>query len=267
MKKSWLVIAITVLMFSGLGLNAEDKPVKSTQVKPVQPKPVAGTVVGTAAAAKSENSALPTQKDKFGYVIGLDIGNMLKKQYIDINPNTLLLGLKAALNDEKMLLTESEQKEILTELQKTVQAKQTEARNKQLEKNKKDGEEFLAKNKTTKGVVTLPSGLQYKVIAEGKGTSPAVTDTVTVNYQGTLIDGTEFDSSYKRGQPATFPVTGVIKGWTEALQLMKPNSKWELYIPPELAYGERGAGSNIGPNSTLIFNVELLSVTTGQQQP
>ena len=126
--------------------------------------------------------------------------------------------------------------------------------------NKKEGEDFLAANKSKEGVVTLPSGLQYKVLKEGTGPKPSPTDSVVCNYRGTLINGTEFDSSYKRGQPATFPVNGVIKGWTEALQLMPVGSKWQLFIPPDLAYGQRGAGADIGPNATLIFEVELLSI-------
>ncbi len=128
------------------------------------------------------------------------------------------------------------------------------------EKNKKEGEDFLAENKKKEGVQTLPSGLQYKVIKAGTGKKPQLTDTVTTQYRGTLIDGTEFDSSYRRGKPATFPVNGVIRGWTEALQLMEEGAKWELFVPPDLAYGERGAGQQIGPNATLIFEIELISI-------
>jgi FKBP-type peptidyl-prolyl cis-trans isomerase len=126
--------------------------------------------------------------------------------------------------------------------------------------NKKEGAEFLEANKTKEGVVTLPSGLQYKILTEGTGPKPAASDTVVCNYRGTLISGTEFDSSYKRGQPASFPVNGVIKGWTEALQLMPVGSKWQLFVPAELGYGDRGAGGEIGPGATLIFEVELLSI-------
>ena len=147
-----------------------------------------------------------------------------------------------------------------TELQKELMEKQAE-RNKQLaEKNKTEGEAFLAQNSKKEGVKTLPSGLQYKVIKEGTGKTPKADDTVVTNYRGTSIDGTEFDSSYKRGQPATFPVKGVIAGWTEALQLMKEGSKWELFIPSNLAYGERGAGNFIGPNAALVFEIELITV-------
>jgi FKBP-type peptidyl-prolyl cis-trans isomerase FklB len=139
-------------------------------------------------------------------------------------------------------------------------AKQAETMQKLSEKNKADGEKFLVENGKKEGVKTLPSGLQYKEIAPGTGKSPKTTDTVTTHYKGTLIDGTEFDSSYKRGEPVSFPVSGVIAGWTEALQLMKEGAKWQLFVPPNLAYGERGAGREIGPNATLIFEVELISI-------
>ncbi len=135
------------------------------------------------------------------------------------------------------------------------------------ETNKKEGEAFLAANKANGGVVVLPSGLQYKVLTQGTGPKPVASDTVVCNYRGTLIDGKEFDSSYKRGQPATFPVSGVIKGWTEALQLMPVGSKWQLFIPPDLAYGDRGASSDIGPGATLIFEVELLSIQKNYKIP
>ena len=157
-------------------------------------------------------------------------------------------------------MTEQEMKETLAGLQKELMEKQAERAKLLAEKNKKEGEAFLAANKTKEGVKTLPDGLQYKVIKEGTGKTPKADDTVVTNYRGTLIDGTEFDSSYKRGQPATFPVKGVIPGWTEALQLMKEGSKWELFIPSNLAYGERGAGNAIGPNATLVFEIELISV-------
>jgi FKBP-type peptidyl-prolyl cis-trans isomerase FklB len=157
-------------------------------------------------------------------------------------------------------MSQEEIRATLTSLQqRLVAARQKELKEKAA-KNTEEGKKFLAENQKKAGVKTLPSGLQYKVLTEGAGKTPKAEDTVTVNYKGTLIDGTEFDSSYKRGQPATFQVKGVIKGWTEALQLMKEGSKWHLFIPPELAYGERGAGRDIGPNATLIFEVELLTV-------
>jgi FKBP-type peptidyl-prolyl cis-trans isomerase FklB len=201
---------------------------------------------------------LKDQKQKFSYSVGMNLANGWKRQSIEVDTESLFQGIKDAMGG-KTLLTESESREIIMAFQREQRARQEEIRKQQGEKNKKEGETFLAENKKKDGVVTLPSGLQYKVLVEGKGESPKATDTVTVNYRGTLLDGTEFDSSYKRGQPATFNVTGVIRGWTEALQLMKPGAKWQLYIPAELAYGERGSGANIGPNAALQFEVELIS--------
>ena len=221
---------------------------------------VLGVVLLVSQANAEEKKALQTAKEKQSYSIGADIGSKLKSQSIDIDTDLFSQGLKDAFSGGKLLLTEQEMKDTLTALQKELMEKQAE-RNKQLgEKNKKEGEAFLIENKKKEGVKTLPSGLQYKVIKEGTGKIPKAEDTVVTNYRGTLIDGTEFDSSYKRGQPATFPVKGVIPGWTEALQLMKEGSKWELFIPSNLAYGERGAGGVIGPNATLIFEIELISV-------
>ena len=172
----------------------------------------------------------------------------------------LAKGLKDSYGGGKTLLTEDQARQAIEDFQKTLMAKKAETMQKLSEKNKADGEKFLAENAKKEGVKSLPSGLQYKEITPGKGKSPKATDTVTTHYKGTLIDGTEFDSSYKRGEPATFPVSGVISGWTEALQLMKEGAKWQLFIPPNLAYGEKGAGRDIGPNATLIFEVELISV-------
>lgn len=215
-------------------------------------------LAGTVYAANS--IVLKNKKDKESYAIGLDIGKNFKSQSIDIDPDVLVKGIKDVLSGNKPLMTDEEVQAVMTDFRKEMMDKQT-ARTKEAgEKNKKEGEAFLAENKKKDGVVTLPSGLQYKIIKEGSGAKPKATDTVTVNYRGTLIDGTEFDSSYKRGQPASFKVTGVIQGWTEALQLMKTGSKWQLFVPPSLAYGERGAGRDITPNATLIFDVELISV-------
>ncbi|MFH2003497.1 MAG: FKBP-type peptidyl-prolyl cis-trans isomerase, partial [Bacteroidota bacterium] len=155
---------------------------------------------------------------------------------------------------------EEQSQAVMMELQKQLMARHEEKINAEKDKNKIEGEAFLAENKKDKDVITLPSGLQYKIITAGTGPKPKSTETVAVHYSGTLIDGTEFDSSFKRGEPATFPVTGVIKGWVEALQLMPVGSKWKLFIPTDLAYGERGAGGVIGPNATLIFEIELLSI-------
>jgi FKBP-type peptidyl-prolyl cis-trans isomerase FklB len=203
---------------------------------------------------------LQTQEEKVSYAIGNDFGKNLKRQKIEVDPEIFLAGLKDANNDTS-LYTQDELTAIIMEFQKQQKAKMEETNKVEGEENKKAGEEFLAANKEKDGVVTTESGLQYKVINEGNGPKPGPEDTVTVHYRGTLINGEEFDSSYKRNQPATFPVNGVIKGWTEALQLMKTGAKWELYIPSEIAYGERGAGGAIGPNEVLIFEVELLEVS------
>lgn len=213
-----------------------------------------------AVPAAAEEQALKTEKEKLSYAMGMDMGNSFKRQSIDIDPDILARGMKDALSGGKVLLSDEELVAIKNNFRQALAKKQEEARKTLAEKNKKEGEAFLAENSKKEGVKTLPSGLQYKVITEGNGKSPAATDTVTVNYRGTLIDGTEFDSSYKRGQPATFPVNGVIPGWTEALQLMKEGAKWQLFLPAKLAYGEKGAGNIIGPDAVLIFEVELISV-------
>jgi FKBP-type peptidyl-prolyl cis-trans isomerase FklB len=204
--------------------------------------------------------SLKTQKDKFSYALGMNLGKNLHQQAVAVDPNILARGLKDALTGGKTLLTDDEARAALTAAQAEVRAKQQEKMQQAGAENKKEGETFLAANKAKDGVVTLPSGLQYKILTAGTGPKPTASDTVVCNYRGTLINGTEFDSSYKRGQPATFPVGGVIKGWTEALQLMPVGSKWQLFIPTDLAYGDRGAGADIGPGATLIFEVELLSI-------
>ena len=211
-------------------------------------------------ASAEEAASLKTQRDKISYIIGMDAGKNLKVQSIDVDPDIFMKGFKDALSGNKSLLSDDIIKESMAVFQDEIMKKHEDELKKAAAQNKKEGEAFLAENKKKEGVVTLASGLQYKVIKEGDGKSPKETDTVTVNYQGTFIDGAEFDSSYKRNQPATFQVNGVIPGWTEALQLMKAGSKWQLYIPAGLAYGEQGAGRVIGPNATLIFDVELLSI-------
>jgi FKBP-type peptidyl-prolyl cis-trans isomerase FklB len=199
-------------------------------------------------------------KDKASYAVGLNFGRSWKQQDIELNYDELLRGLKDTLEGGKPLLNEQETREVLNKFQQEITAKRQEKQRLLGEKNKKEGEAFLAENKNKPGVVTLTNGLQYKVLTEGSGEIPKPEDTVTVNYRGTLIDGTEFDSSAKAGKPATFRVTGVIPGWTEALKRMKVGSKWQLFIPSELAYRERGGGPLIGPNATLLFDVELLSI-------
>jgi FKBP-type peptidyl-prolyl cis-trans isomerase FklB len=211
--------------------------------------------VGLVAAQLSaqEPAGLKTQKERTSYALGMDLANSLKKQSIDVDPALFSQGLRDVLGSSKTLLTEEEVRTILAALQ-------TEVRNNVMAKIKQDGAAFLAQNKAKDGVVTLPSGLQYKILKAGDGKKPGLDDTVVCHYKGTLIDGTEFDSSYKRNQPATFPVKGVIKGWTEALQLMPVGSQWQLVIPSDLAYGDRGAANVIPPYSTLVFEVELVSI-------
>lgn len=221
----------------------------STAAKP------AGTHAGTAAS-----KPLTTQKDKLSYSIGADIGKRLKADQLEVDPAVVSRGLRDAFSGAKLALTDDQIKATFTQLQGEMQAKRVAEAKASAEKNKSEGDAYLAANKSKDGVVTLPSGLQYKILTLGSGPKPSANDTVVCNYRGTLVNGTEFDSSYKRGQPATFPVSGVIKGWTEALQLMPVGSKWQLVIPPDLAYGERGAGQQIGPDSTLVFEVELMSI-------
>jgi FKBP-type peptidyl-prolyl cis-trans isomerase FklB len=233
---------------------------KSTAPAATTPTKKPATTAKTAAPATD----LKTRKEKFSYALGMNIGNglgaNLKKQSVEVDPNLVAEGLKDSMGGSKTRLTEEEAKTVLTDMQNEVRKGQQEKMKEAGEKNKAEGEKFLADNKGKEGVVTLPSDLQYKILTEGKGPKPSASDTVVCNYKGTLIDGTEFDSSYKRGQPATFPVGGVIKGWTEALELMPVGSKWQLFIPSSLAYGERGAGAEIGPDATLIFEVELISI-------
>jgi FKBP-type peptidyl-prolyl cis-trans isomerase FklB len=197
-----------------------------------------------------------TLQEKISYIIGRDMATNLQKQGIEIDSEPFMKGMKEVLEGKPSSLSQQEVQQAMMALQQEMTQKQ----NASGSENKKAGEDFLAENKDKEGVKTLPSGLQYQVLQEGSGKSPAASDTVTTHYHGTLIDGTVFDSSYERGQPATFPVNGVIAGWTEALQMMKEGSKWRLFIPSNLAYGTQGAGDAIGPNSTLIFDVELLSV-------
>ena len=259
MQNSWrvtllLLAAATVLPDS---VAQQSSPAQTPPATP--PKSQPGTATKRA-PVKAVPLTLKTQKEKASYALGMNFGTGLRKQSIDVDPVILARGLRDSFANGKTLLTEDEARAVLTQLQGDVRKKQQELTQQLGDANKKLGMAFLESNKTKDGVVTLPSGLQYKVIQEGNGPKPAATDKVVCNYRGTLLDSSEFDSSYKRGQPATFPVTGVIKGWTEALQLMPVGSKWQLFMPPELAYGERGAGGQIGPNATLIFEVEILSI-------
>ena len=251
---------------------AATTPAATTPAAPAATTPKAATtakapVKKTATATKSAAAApaLTTRKDKFSYALGMNIGNGykqgLEKQSVEFDANLIAQGVKDALSGAKTRLTDEEAKAVLTEVQTEVNKERQEKMKEASDKNKAEGEAFLAANKSKEGVVTLPSGLQYKILTAGIGPKPTASDQVNCNYRGTLIDGTEFDSSYKRGKPATFGVGQVIKGWTEALQLMPIGSKWQLFIPSSLAYGERGGpGGAIGPDEALIFEVELISI-------
>lgn len=211
-------------------------------------------------ASSASELKLDTPKNRISYTIGVNIGQDFKSQQMDIEPDALLMGLKDTLSGKELQLTEDEMVQEIQNFQQEMQAKLIAEREEQAAKNMAEGEAFMAENAKQEGVVVTESGLQYKVLEPGTGDSPGPADVATVHYRGTLIDGTQFDSSYDRGEPAVFPVGGVIPGWTEALQLMKPGAKWQLFIPADLAYGERGAGQDIGPNATLLFDVELISV-------
>jgi len=207
----------------------------------------------------AEKSALTETKDKESYSLGYQFGQSMKAQGMDLNVEIYTSGIRDALSGTNPQLSQSEMRTVVTELQKRLAASRQKEIKEMADKNLAEGKVFLEENKKKDGVVSLPSGLQYKVLTEGSGKLPKATDSVTVNYRGTLVDGTEFDSSHKRGEPVTFQVGKVIQGWTEGLQLMKEGSKWQLFIPPHMAYGARGSG-RIPPNSTLIFEVELLAV-------
>jgi FKBP-type peptidyl-prolyl cis-trans isomerase len=205
---------------------------------------------------------LKTDNDKINYSLGYQIGGDFKRQEVELNPQAVVQGIEDALAGTEPLMTSDEMRTTLVELKKRIMTAQREKAAQAAAQNLEAAEAFMAENTSKEGVKTLPSGLQYKVIQEGSGATPAATDKVTVHYRGTLTDGTEFDSSYSRNKPASFAVNRVVPGWTEALQLMQEGDKWLLFIPPKLGYAERGAGSKIPPNSALIFEVELLSVNT-----
>jgi FKBP-type peptidyl-prolyl cis-trans isomerase FklB len=271
------------MMLLGQGLAAQTPAASSQPAASAQSSSASGSgqtstpakKTTSATAAKKPAAAAPlalkTQKEKTSYAVGVNIGNNLKRQELPVDPAILARGLRDAMNGAKLALTDDEMKAVLTQLNTEMRAKQQEIMAKQQAEakekgaeNRKEGEVFLAANKGKEGVVTLPDGLQYKILKEGNGPKPTATDTVTCDYRGTLINGTEFDSSYKRGHPESFPVNHVIKGWTEALQLMPVGSKWQLWIPADLAYGDTPRGGDIQPGDTLIFEVELHSI--GEQK-
>jgi FKBP-type peptidyl-prolyl cis-trans isomerase len=260
MKRFMAVIIAVVLLCCWLTLSAQE------QKAPVPAKASAEEKIAPA-KEKATGEELKTTQEKLGYSFGVEIGSSLKEIQAEIEIDAFLKGIKDSVEGKNLLLTAEQMEEVKKEFVTKMQAER-EKKTKELgDKNKKDEETFFAENKKKEGVKTTESGLQYIVVKEGDGAKPKETDSVKVNYSGTLLDGTEFDSSYKRGEPAVFPVKGVIPGWTEALQLMKVGGKYKLFIPSKLAYGERGAGPTIGPNSTLTFEVELLSIEKQTEKP
>jgi len=251
-----LTVGILLLDTSGAQQTSAATPKTAPAKTSTTTKPHTATTTTKSTAPLT----LTTQKDKMSYAIGMNIGQSMKKDSLEIDPNIFLRGMTDAMSGGKLLMTDDDAKVVLTALRAEVTKKKEAEAEHISEANKQAGQQFLAANKTKAGVVTLPSGLQYRILKEGTGPKPTATDTVVCNYRGTLIDGTEFDSSYKGGQPATFAVNQVIKGWTEALQLMPVGSKYQLFVPADMAYGERSPAPEIGPNSTLIFDVELLSI-------
>lgn len=225
------------------------------------------SIMTTAFAANDTATTLSTKEDKISYSIGIDIGKSLQEQNIAINETAFLSGIRDGQKGKPELMTDAEIRDTLLGLQTELMEKQKEATKKIAMENKTDGDNFLKENKKNKDIKTTETGLQYRILTEGNGASPKATDKVVTHYRGKLINGTEFDSSYSRGEPATFPVNGVIPGWTEALQMMKTGGKWELFVPAELAYGEQGIGDIIPPNSVLNFEIELISIVDDNQQP
>ncbi|MGA9685109.1 MAG: FKBP-type peptidyl-prolyl cis-trans isomerase, partial [Candidatus Sulfotelmatobacter sp.] len=262
-----LLAAGMLLLGNALAQQTPPATTQPSTTSPAKPaKAQTSTAKRPATAPKTATAlTLKTQTDKFSYAVGMKTGQRMaesfKRQSVPFDTNILARGLKDGLSGGKTLLTDEEAQAAIKAVQEEIGKQQQEKMQEAAATNKKEGESFLAANKAKEGVVALPSGLQYKILTEGTGPKPTASDTVVCNYRGTLINGTEFDSSSKHGQPATFPVSGVIKGWTEALQLMPVGSKWQLFIPSDLAYGDRAAGGgDIGPGSTLIFEVELLSI-------
>jgi FKBP-type peptidyl-prolyl cis-trans isomerase FklB len=255
-----ILAAGTLLLGHALAQGTPSATTQSSTPSQTPSTKVSATKRPPPAAKTAAPLALKTAKDKFSYSLGMKMGENLHKQSVPVDPAILARGLKDGLAGGKTLLTDDEAQAAIGEVQNDMRKKQQEKMQEVGAANKKEGADYLTANKTKDGVVTLPSGLEYKVVKQGTGPKPTASDTVVCNYRGTLINGTEFDSSSKHGGPATFPVGGVIKGWTEALQLMPVGSKWQLFVPSDLAYGDRGAGADIGPDTTLIFDVELLSI-------
>lgn len=258
-----LFILVTAIVSSTLFAQESLPPGKAAPGKSTGSKATGGKSAATKAGKST--GELKTQEERQSYAIGLDIGNMLKAQGIQVDLELCLRGIRDSLAGNEPALSKEELQETMTALGQQVQERQKKAAEEIAAQNKKQGEEFLAKNAKKEGVTTTKSGLQYKVLKEGNGPSPKATDMVRTHYRGTFLNGQVFDSSYERGEPAVFPLNRVIPGWTEALQEMKVGSKWQLFVPANLAYGERGS-DDIPPNATLIFEVELLGIEKAESQ-
>jgi FKBP-type peptidyl-prolyl cis-trans isomerase FklB len=217
-------------------------------------------------ALADEPTELTSEKDKVSYALGMMAGRDFKNQSMDIDPDLFVKGLRDSLGDGPTLLTEIEARDAFTGFRRQLMQQQAERMKELAEKNRQEGEAFLTSNRAVEGVTALPSGLQYKVLQEGTGKQPDPQDTVTVHYTGKLLDDTVFDSSVERGQPVTFALSGVIPGWREGVALMKEGAKYRLFIPPDLAYGQRGSPPRIGPQATLVFDVELIAVVKSEQE-
>jgi len=258
MRKSLILPAALLFAATAVAGAQTAKPAQKPAAQPA--KPAAQPAAAPAQPSGQQAGKPESVQDRASYVIGYNLGRTLKQNDVNANSDLIVKGLRDGLGGGTGMLTDAEMQSTMQEFQKQVQEQQ-EAKQKVIgEKNKTEGEAFLAKNKARAGVKTTASGLQYEVQKEGTGPNPKATDTVTVNYKGTLMDGSTFDSSYDRGQPATFVLNQVIPGWTEGVQLMKVGSKYKFYIPSALGYGDKGAGATIGPNAPLIFEVELLSI-------
>jgi FKBP-type peptidyl-prolyl cis-trans isomerase FklB len=258
-------MAVLALGLIACGVRAQQAPANAPAAPPAK-APAAGPAKSSAPAkapaaqAPAAASAFKTQKEKLSYAIGMEMGKGVKTQGIDVDPALLTQGLNDALSGGKPRMSEEELKQVITALQQDLRQKQTASQQAAGAENKAKGDAYLAENAKKEGVVALPDGLQYKILTAGQGKKPAETDTVLCNYKGTFIDGTEFDSSTQAGKPVPFEVKNVIPGFKEVLQLMPVGSKWQVFIPSSLGYGERGAGSVIGPNSALIFEIELVGI-------
>ena len=264
-------MAILALGFLACGVRAQQAPAKAPAAPPAKaPANASGQApAGQAPAAKAPApaSAFKTQKEKLSYAIGMEMGKGVKSQGLDVDPAIMTQGLNDAISGGKSLMSEDELRQVISSLQQEIRQKQMQAQEAAAAENKAKGDTFLAENGKKEGVVVLPDGLQYKILTAGQGKKPAETDTVLCNYKGTFLDGTEFDSSAKAGKPVPFEVKNVIPGFKEVLQLMPVGSKWQVVVPANLAYGERGAGGVIGPNSTLVFEIELVSIQATPDTP